>query len=59
MRTEKNNHCICAFLEGRIDSSNAAMLQKELETIRSESSGCELVPDMGALEYISGAGLCR
>ena len=57
MRTEKNNHCICAYLEGRIDSSNAAMLQKELETIRNESPGCELVLDAGTLEYISSAGL--
>ena len=57
MRTEINGHDVTVFLEGRIDSSNAADLGKELETIRAENDGCDLELDAGALEYISSAGL--
>ena len=57
MRTEKNDKCVIAFPEGRIDSSNAPDLQKKLEAIRAENAGCELILDAGGLEYISSAGL--
>lgn len=57
MRTEKNDKCVIAFPEGRIDSSNAPDLQKKLEAIQAENAGCELVLDAGGLEYISSAGL--
>ena len=57
MRTEKNDKCVIAFPEGRIDSSNAPDLQKKLEAIRAENAGCELVLDASGLEYISSAGL--
>lgn len=57
MRTEQNGHRMTVYLEGRIDASNAAELQKELEAIRAENTGCELELDAGELEYISSAGL--
>lgn len=57
MRTEKNDKCVIAFPEGKIDSSNAPDLQKELEALRAENTGCELILDAGGLEYISSAGL--
>ena len=57
MRTEKNGHRTTAYLEGRIDASNAPALQKELEAVRDENDGSELELDAGGLEYISSAGL--
>ena len=57
MRTEQDGHRLIAYLEGRIDTSNAASLQKELETVRAENKSCELELDAGKLEYISSAGL--
>ena len=57
MRTEQNGHRMTVYLEGRIDASNAAELQKELEAIRAENTSCELELDAGELEYISSAGL--
>ena len=57
MRTEKNDSCVIAYLEGRVDSTNAAAVQAELETIRAQNPGLELVIDAGALAYISSAGL--
>ena len=57
MRTEKNVDRVIACPEGRIDASNAADMQKELEAVRAENDGCELELDAGGLEYISSAGL--
>ena len=57
MRTEKDGNRVIAYPEGRIDASNAAGLQKELEAVRAENDGCELELDAGGLEYISSAGL--
>lgn len=57
MRAEKNGHDVTVYLEGRIDTSNAADLGKELEAVRAENDGCDLKLDAGALEYISSAGL--
>ena len=57
MRTEINGNRVIAYPEGRIDSSNAADIQKELETVRAGNEGCELELDAGGLEYISSAGL--
>ena len=57
MRTEKNVDKVTAYLEGKIDASNAANLQKELEAIRAENEDCDLELDAGGLEYISSAGL--
>ena len=55
MRTEINGHRVIVYPEGRIDSSNAADLQKELEAVRAANNGCELELDAGGLEYISSA----
>ena len=57
MRTEQNGHRVTVYLEGRIDTSNAASLQKELEAVRAANNSCELELDAGELEYISSAGL--
>ena len=57
MRTQKGDGHVIAYLEGRIDSSNAAAVQAELEAARAQNPGLELVIDAGALAYISSAGL--
>lgn len=57
MRTEKLDNRVTAYLEGRIDSANAAALQGALEAVWAENPGCELMLDAGGLEYISSAGL--
>ncbi len=57
MRTEKDGSKVTAYLEGRIDASNAPDLQKALEAVRAENNGCELEVDAGGLEYISSGGL--
>ena len=57
MRTEKGDSHVIAYLEGRVDSTNAAAIQAELEAIRELNPGLELVIDAGALAYISSAGL--
>lgn len=57
MRTEQNGHRVTVYPEGRIDASNAAELQKELEAVRAENTGCELELDAGELEFVSSAGL--
>ena len=57
MCTEKNDNYVIAYLEGRIDSTNAAILERNLEAVKAENPGCELVLDAEGLEYISSAGL--
>ncbi len=57
MQTEKNDNRMIAYLEGRIDSTNAATLLEELEAVRADNPGCELVLDADRLDYISSAGL--
>ena len=49
MHTEKNGNRVTVHLEGKIDTSNAADLQKELEAVRAENDGCELELDAGGL----------
>ena len=44
-------------IEGRIDASNAADVEKELNEIRNANQGMHTVLDADALEYISSAGL--
>ncbi len=46
-----------AFLEGKIDSSNAGAVSRELNALMDENPGLALVIDAGALQYISSAGL--
>ena len=57
VRTEKNGNRAIAYPEGKIDASNAADVQKELEAVRAENPDCELEVDAGGLAYISSAGL--
>ena len=57
MRTEIENGKLVAYLEGRIDSVNAAERQRELEAAMAGNPGLELEIDAGALSYISSAGL--
>ena len=43
--------------EGRLDSNNAPAAEEEIMKAVAEHAGCEICFDMGALEYISSAGL--
>lgn len=45
------------FLEGRIDSNNAAEVEQNIKTIIAENPNCELIFDVDNLQYISSAGL--
>ena len=44
-------------LTGRIDSNNAAILEKDLLTELEGQTGAPVVLDASGLEYISSAGL--
>ena len=57
MKIEKNveNGKVELAIEGRLDTTTAPELEKELENLLSEAN--ELVFDMSTLEYISSAGL--
>jgi uncharacterized protein (TIGR02172 family) len=54
-RTDKD--ILYISLAGRIDASNAADVEKELNEIRNANQGMHTVLDADALEYISSAGL--
>lgn len=57
MKIEKNieNGNVTLIVSGRLDTTTAPDLEKELESILVETK--ELVFDMSELEYISSAGL--
>lgn len=57
MNSKFENGQLTIFLQGRIDSSNAAAIEAELTEIISQNSGNALVVDVEDLEYISSAGL--
>ena len=57
MRTEIENGKLVAYLDGRIDATNAPATQRALEDARAANPGLELVIDAGATAYISSAGL--
>lgn len=44
-------------IEGRVDASNAGVVEEKIFAIKAENSGKHLVIDADALEYISSAGL--
>lgn len=44
-------------LIGRIDSTNAAKVEEEINALRAENSGLAMVLDADKLDYISSAGL--
>ena len=54
-RTDKN--ILYISLDGRIDASNAADVEKEIAEIREANQGMHTVLDADMLEYISSAGL--
>ena len=54
-RTDKD--ILYISLEGRIDASNAADVEKEINEIRKANEGMHTVLDADNLEYISSAGL--
>ena len=57
MKYEIKNDVLTVYLEGRIDSSSADAVEKEIDSIRSENSFAGFVLDADNLEYISSAGL--
>lgn len=54
---EKTDNTLKIALDGRIDSTNAADVEKQLDDIVNENSFEELIIDAQKLEYISSAGL--
>ncbi len=54
-RTDKD--ILYISLTGRIDASNASLVQEEVWNIRSENQGKHTVIDADKLDYISSAGL--
>ena len=55
MKTSFENNTLTIFLEGRIDTSNAAQTEKEIFDAAGDRT--DIVIDAAALEYISSAGL--
>ncbi|MBQ1978089.1 MAG: STAS domain-containing protein, partial [Ruminococcus sp.] len=54
-RTDKD--ILYISLTGRIDASNASLVQEEVWNIRNENQGKHTVIDADKLDYISSAGL--
>ncbi|MBR0189961.1 MAG: anti-sigma factor antagonist [Clostridia bacterium] len=57
MNYKSENGKLIVFLSGRIDSSNADAVEKEITALRDANSYDALVLDADNLEYISSAGL--
>ena len=57
MKTTLENNTLTLFLEGRIDSGNAAAVEEELLAIVGDNPGATVSIDAEKLEYISSAGL--
>lgn len=57
MNTIVESDRMIACLEGRIDSSNADAISRELNEMMDENPGLSLMIDAGELQYISSAGL--
>lgn len=57
MKYYEENGKLRIILEGRIDSNNAPLFDKQTEAALAENVGAEPVVDAAALEYISSAGL--
>ena len=54
-RTDKD--ILYISLNGRIDASNAAEVENEINAVRKANEGLHTVLDADTLEYISSAGL--
>ncbi|MCF0146415.1 MAG: anti-sigma factor antagonist [Eubacterium sp.] len=52
-----DNDILTIFLEGRIDSANAAAAEQEIEEVAKPYPKAETILDLEKLEYISSAGL--
>ena len=57
MKINKENNLITAYLEGEVNASNAADLQKEVEAALQASPDANVIFDANGLTYISSAGL--
>ena len=57
MKTRLSNNKLTIFLEGRIDTNNAAAAEAELMSAVRSAEGAEIVLDTEGLSYISSAGL--
>lgn len=57
MKFELTNGTLTIFLNGRVDSSNAEAVEKEMQSIIAANSADALVLDAEDLAYISSAGL--
>ena len=57
MKTRIENNRLTAYLEGRIDSTNAPAVEAELLGAVNDHPGAAIVLDADRLEYISSAGL--
>ena len=57
MKITTENGTVLLCPEGRIDSSNAADFERELDRVRGEHPGAEIALDAASLDYISSAGL--
>lgn len=55
INVEKNNESVTLKLEGRMDTTTAPMLEKEINALPEDTK--DLILDMNALEYVSSAGL--
>ena len=57
MQMQLENNTLTLYLEGRIDSNNAAQFEKEVMDRISQAPGAEIALDAGRLQFISSAGL--
>lgn len=57
MKSEMKNGALVVFPEGRIDSTNASAVEREIEAIRAANPADGLILDLDDLVYISSAGL--
>ena len=57
VKSEVRDNILYIFVEGRIDSSNAAATEEEIVNLRSGNEDKSVIIDADKLEYISSAGL--
>ena len=57
MKTTVENNKLSVFLEGRIDSNNAAQIEKDIFDAIGNAGSADILFDAKDLEYISSAGL--
>lgn len=57
MKTQLENNTLTLFLDGRIDTNNAAAVQKEIMDAMAAAPDASVTLDAEALQYISSAGL--